>query len=84
MKETALLDGTPTLGDMVRRSGVAVTDTVSIARRGEMRDVLGIRMLRADLGHSGIRCFAGFGEGIIAGIEVLSLLPRIDPWVNMG
>jgi hypothetical protein len=37
-------------------------------------DVLGNRVLRAHLGDTDVGGFAGFGEGIVARVEVLALL----------
>lgn len=42
--------------------------------RGEVGDVLGDRMAGADVGDADVRRFAGFAEGVVAGIEVLALL----------
>jgi hypothetical protein len=43
-------------------------------RRRGMWDVLGRRMLAADGGDADVRGFAGFGEGVVARVEVLPLL----------
>jgi hypothetical protein len=39
-----------------------------------VRDVLGDRMLATDLGDAYVRGFAGFGEGVVAGVKVFALL----------
>ena len=39
-----------------------------------VRDVFGERVLGADLGDADVGGFAGFGEGVVAGIEVFALL----------
>jgi hypothetical protein len=35
-------------------------------------------VLGANVGHSGVGGFAGFGEGIVAGVEVFAFLLRVD------
>ena len=37
-----------------------------------MGDVVGFGVLGADGGHAGVGGFAGFGEGIVAGVEVFA------------
>lgn len=39
-----------------------------------MRDVFREGMLAADGGHTAFGGFAGFGEGVVAGVEVFALL----------
>ena len=41
-----------------------------------MRNILGDGVLAADLGDAYVGGFAGFGEGVVAGVEVLALLWR--------
>lgn len=41
---------------------------------GQMGDVLGDRMLGADVGDADVGGFAGFAQGIITGVEVFALL----------
>lgn len=45
-----------------------------IRLRGVVRDVLGERVLRADIGDADVGGFAGFGERVVAAVEVLALL----------
>lgn len=49
------------------------------ARRGgggQVRDVFGLWVLRADGGDARVGGFAGFGEGVVAGVEVFAFLER--------
>lgn len=46
-----------------------------------MRDVLGDGVLAAYLGDAGVRGFAGFGEGVVAAVEVFAFL---DPTCERG
>lgn len=39
-----------------------------------MWDILGERVFRADRGDADVGGFAGFGESIVAGVEVFALL----------
>lgn len=39
-----------------------------------MRDIFGEGVLGADVGDAGFGGFARFGEGVVAGVEVLALL----------
>ena len=41
---------------------------------GEVWDVFGQWMLRADLSHSGVGSFASFGECVVTRVKVLALL----------
>ena len=41
---------------------------------GQVRDVLGDGMLGTDVGDADVGGFAGFAQGIIAGVEVFALL----------
>ena len=51
-----------------------VAAVIGRARRGQVRDVLGQRVLRADRGDAGVRGLAGLGEGVVAAVEVFALL----------
>lgn len=42
--------------------------------RSEMGDVFWEGVLGADGGDAAFGCFAGFGEGVVAGVEVFALL----------
>lgn len=48
-----------------------------VERRG-MRDVLGAGMFSANAGHTGVRGFAGFGEGVVAAVKVFAFLHLSD------
>lgn len=76
LQEAALLYGTTALA---ARYGPGARVAVTIGRaigtgRGQVRDIFGERMLRADVGDAAFRCFAGFGKRIVAGVEILTLL----------
>ena len=45
---------------------------------GQMGDVLGRRVLAADGGDADVGGFAGFGEGVVAGVEVFTLLTLME------
>jgi hypothetical protein len=45
-----------------------------MGERRHMRDVVGFGVLGANGGDAGIGGFAGFGESIVTGIEVLAFL----------
>jgi hypothetical protein len=71
MQEAALFDRATTVSmGMSLRSWAQH----SVHGRGRMRNILGDRMLAADGSDADIRCLASFGEGIIAGIEILAFL----------
>lgn len=53
---------------------MAVAVAVDGVGRSEMGDVFWERVLGADGGDAAFGCFAGFGEGVVAGIEVFALL----------
>lgn len=73
MKEATLLDWTAPL--MTESgTGVAVGPCASVARRGQVRNILRVRMLRSNLCHARIRGFARLGESVVSRIEILSLL----------
>jgi hypothetical protein len=42
--------------------------------RGDVGDLLGVGVLAADLGDADVAGLAGFGEGVVAAVEVLALL----------
>jgi hypothetical protein len=42
-----------------------------------VRDVLRLRVLRADRRHAGIGGFAGLAERVVAGVEVLAFLTAL-------
>jgi hypothetical protein len=65
-------------------SGDASVVTVPTNRGGQMRDILGNGMLAAHgTGIDGIR-FAGFGEGVVARVEVLALFEVLGEMVGSG
>jgi len=86
VEKAALLDGAPALAADAARQAMScdTVQLVSVAaaslRRvahvggGEMRDVLWERVFGPDAAGVDAACFAGFREGIVAGIEVLALL----------
>lgn len=41
---------------------------------GRVRNVFGERVLGTDVGYADVGSFAGFGESIVAGVEVLAFL----------
>jgi hypothetical protein len=43
-------------------------------RRSDVGDLFGVGVLAADLGDTNVSCLAGFGEGVVATVEVLALL----------
>jgi len=45
-----------------------------LCRRARVRDVFGDGVFAADLGGADVLGFAGFGEGVVAGVEVFALL----------
>lgn len=49
-----------------------------------MRDVLGERVLRANAAGVDARGLAGFGEGVVAGVEVLALFEVLGEVVGLG
>jgi hypothetical protein len=64
-------------------AGISISISISIAvavvlsgrsGRGDVRDLLGVGVLAADLGDADVASFAGFGEGVVAAVEVLALL----------
>lgn len=63
--------------------GVAVTGGVAIAilpggcRRGDVWNLLGVGVFAADLGDADVASFAGFGEGVVAAVEILALLQGV-------
>ena len=73
MQEAALLDRT-TARRTKSRTGMTVAASTSVVRRGQVRDVLRVGMLRSDLRHAGVRGFAGLGQSIVSRVEILSLL----------
>ncbi len=56
----------------------AVERIGGIGRRGgqEVRDVFGLGVFGADGGDAGVGGFTGFGEGVVARVEVFALLVR--------
>ena len=75
MQEATFLHRAATL-PRLQLSAVSVAAAVGSVwtGRGQMWDVLGERVLRADGGDADVGGFAGFGEGIVAGVEVFALL----------
>ena len=53
---------------------VAVAILSGRCGRGDVRNLLGVGVFAADLGDADVASFAGFGEGIVAAVEVLALL----------
>lgn len=51
---------------------------------GHVRDLLGVGVLAADLGDAGVAGLAGFGEGVVAAVEVLALLRCVVSLVRGG
>jgi hypothetical protein len=55
--------------------GVAVDWGQAVwCRRGDVGNLFGVGVLAADLGDTHVSCLTGFGEGIVATVEVLALL----------
>lgn len=75
MQETAFLYRATTL-PCLQLSTIPVAAAVGSVRtgRGQMWDILGERVFRADRGDADVGGFAGFGESIVAGVEVFALL----------
>lgn len=88
MQETRFLDGASTLptrdrgtrahgAGMADRARVAVASVaVAVGRHGggEVGDVFWEGVLRADGGDAALGGFAGFGEGVVAGVKVFAFL----------
>lgn len=55
-------------------AGVNGTVGAHGARGSQVRDILRQRVLGADGGDAALGGFAGFGEGVIAGVKVLAFL----------
>lgn len=56
----------------------------SDARRGEVRDVLGERMLGSNTAGIDFTGFTGLGEGVVTGVEVLAFLEVLCEVVGLG
>ncbi len=48
--------------------------SVGLDRRGQVRNVLGERVLRSNCRHTAFGCFASLGEGVVARVKVLAFL----------
>ncbi len=80
MQEAAFLDRAASLMNQACRTDVAVADAVAVGRRGQVRDVLRVGMLRPDLRHACVRGFSCFRQGVVAGVEIFALL---EVWVGL-
>ena len=50
-------------------------DSLANGRRGgNVRDLLGVGVLAADLRHANVASLAGLGEGVVAAVKILALL----------
>ena len=81
LQEAALLYRATALAARYR-PGTRVTIAIGSAiwtGRGQVRDIFGERMLRANGGDTAFRCFSGFGERVVARVEVLTLLLARQP-----
>ena len=79
MQEAAFFYRAATL-PRLQLSAISVATAVGSARtgRGQMWDVLGERVLRADGSDADVRRFAGFGKGVVAGVKVFALLEVVN------
>jgi hypothetical protein len=68
------------IGRVGRRGGAgdAVATRDGVGQGGHVRDVFSVRVLGADGGHACVGGFACFGEGIVAGVEVLAFLESVS------
>jgi hypothetical protein len=55
-------------------SGDAVAAGELVCERGEVGDGVGGGVFCADGGHAAVGGFAGFGEGVVAGVEIFAFL----------
>jgi hypothetical protein len=55
-------------------AAVAIAVLSGWCGRCDVRDLLGVGVLAADLGDADVTSFAGFGECVVAAVEVLALL----------
>lgn len=70
-------------GGCKRRTGDATSSMLAVGRAGagvllrEMRDGVGRRVLTAEAADERVVGLAGFGKGVVAGVEVFALLELV-------
>jgi hypothetical protein len=71
MQEGVFLDWTASTALLA----VAIVSVEAIwCRRGDMRNLLGVGVLAADLGDANVAGLTSLGEGVVAAVEIFALL----------